>query len=396
MDAYVPRNEAGIQEKKQEQHKQAWRRTFALFALALLIVAVAGLGLFRDHQALAGSAVPDNGAHATLLAAQAPAEAMTVADVAAEANPAVVTVFNMQTVSNQGQFGIVQQPNQQANGDPQPVAAGSGWIYDKDGHVVTNAHVVAGAESLQVQFYDGTTANAKLIGVDTIQDVAVLQLELKSGQELPGVSKVGDSSQMRAGDPVVAIGSPLGEYTNSVSEGIIGGLNRTLSTDSGAVIDNLIQHDAPISSGNSGGPLLNMEGEVIGMNVAKIDTSGSQQVSASGLNFAIDGNTVVKQVKEIISTGESIAYPYLGIQTQPTTTGAGVVAVEPGSPADDAGVQAGDLITEVGGEAIDNDTSLSQLLYQHRPGDKVDLRIDRNGKTQTLTVTLGTRPDDLK
>jgi S1-C subfamily serine protease len=394
MDAYVPRNEAGIH--RQEQHKQGWRRTFALIALALLIVAVAGLGLFRDQQALAGSAATDNGAHATLLAAQAPAEAMTVADVAAEANPAVVTVYNLQTVSNQGQFGIVQQPNQQASGDPQPVAAGSGWIYDKDGHVVTNAHVVAGAESLQVQFYDGTTADAKLVGVDTIQDVAVLQLELKSGQELPGVSKVGDSSQMRAGDPVVAIGSPLGEYTNSVSQGIIGGLNRTLSTDSGAVIDNLIQHDAPISSGNSGGPLLNMEGEVIGMNVAKIDTSGSQQVSASGLNFAIDGNAVVKQVKEIISTGESIAYPYLGIQTQPTANGAGVVAVEPGSPADDAGVQAGDLITEVGGEAIDNTTSLSQLLYQHRPGDKVDLTIERNSDTQTVTVTLGTRPDDLK
>jgi S1-C subfamily serine protease len=278
--------------------------------------------------------------------------------------------------------------------EPQAVGAGSGWIYDAEGHVVTNAHVVDGAEEVQVQFHDGTTAMATVVGIDPLQDVAVLKLDLEEGQELPGVATVGDSSDLRPGEGVVAIGSPLGEYTNSVSEGIVGGLDRSLQTDMGSSLANLIQHDAPISSGNSGGPLLNMRGEVIGMNVAKIDTAGAQGVSVSGLNFAIDGNTVVDKVEQIISDGE-VVYPYLGVETQQGETGTLVVNVVEGGPAEEAGLQPGDVITGVDGVEIGPNADLTQLLYQHLPGDTIDLTIEREGEKIVISVTLGERPSSL-
>jgi 2-alkenal reductase len=405
MESPITRNDASTNTRSA---LPAWQ-SFVRLLMVALFVAVAGVGLLDNHLTLAGTG-SGSPSQATLLAAQATAETtsttdianLSIADVAAMANPAVVTVYNEQVVQQTDSAGGFQfpgaqnQPNaQQQDQTPQPVASGSGWIYDSDGHVITNNHVVEGAQTLSVQFYDGTTAKATLVGTDTVQDVAVLKIELADGQTLPGVSKVGDSSLMRPGDPVVAIGSPLGEYTNTVSEGIVGGLNRTLSSQTSGELDNLIQHDAPISSGNSGGPLLNMQGEVIGMNVATIDTSGSQQVTASGLNFAIDGNTVKKIADEIISTGKSVAYPYLGIQTQQTADGAGVVSVVAGSPADQGGVKEGDLITAIDGTSIDATHSLSQVLYQHRPGDKVELTVTRDGSSQTLTVTLGTRPDQL-
>ncbi|MGB3329097.1 MAG: trypsin-like peptidase domain-containing protein, partial [Thermomicrobiales bacterium] len=228
-------------------------------------------------------------------------QTFSVADVAAKANNAVVTIYTYTSQSQQS--GGLQLPgngNQQQNGNQngnsgqsgsnQAVGAGSGWIYDSEGHVITNNHVVEGADTFVVQFADGTKADATLVGTDVFQDVAVLKLA--SGTKIPEVATVGDSTQMRAGDQVVAIGSPLGEFTNTVSEGIIGGLNRSLDTGAGSSLQNLIQHDAPISPGNSGGPLLNMQGQVIGMNVAKVDYQQSNGASATGLGFAIDGNTV--------------------------------------------------------------------------------------------------------
>jgi 2-alkenal reductase len=193
---------------------------------------------------------------------------------------------------------------------------------------------------------------------------------------------------------VVAIGTALGEFTNSVSDGIIGGLDRSLDTDTGAVLDNLIQHDAEISSGNSGGPLLNMQGEVIGMNVAKIDTSGQQQVSASGLNFAIDGNTVVEKVNQIIQDGD-VVYPYLGVETQTDGTATVVINVVEDGPAAAAGIQPGDVITAVAGEEVGPNAQLTQLLYKHNAGDTIEITVDRDGETLTLTVTLGERPSSI-
>jgi 2-alkenal reductase len=339
-------------------------------------------------------------------------QTFSVADVAAKANNAVVTIYTY-TSQAQQQSGGVQLPGsgnqQQGNGDTQPggnsqdngnsqngtgteqeLGAGSGWIYDSAGHVITNNHVVEGADKFVVQFADGTQADATLVGTDPFQDVAVLKLA--DGTKIPEVATVGDSSAMRAGDQVVAIGSPLGEFTNTVSEGIIGGLDRSLDTGEGYSLQNLIQHDAPISPGNSGGPLLNMEGQVIGMNVAKVDYQQANGASATGLGFAIDGNTVKKIADEIIANNGNVKYPYLGIASQETQDGQQVVQVQDGSPAATAGLQPGDVITAVDGTTLDSDHLLQDELFKHQVGDKVELTVDRDGQTMTITVTLGERP----
>jgi len=323
-------------------------------------------------------------------------QTFSVADVAAKANNAVVTIYTYTSASpsqSQQSGGLPLPGNSngnQDNGTPQELGAGSGWIYDSEGHVVTNNHVVAGADTFVVQFADGTKADATLVGTDPFQDVAVLKLA--DGTTIPEVATVGDSSAMRAGDPVVAIGSPLGEFTNTVSEGIIGGLDRSLDTGAGYSLHNLIQHDAPISPGNSGGPLLNMQGQVIGMNVAKVDYQQANGASATGLGFAIDGNTVKQIADQIIATNGNVKYPYLGIASQETPDGQQVVQVQDGSPAAKAGLQPGDIITAVDGTTLDADHLLQDELFKHQVGDTVKLTIARDGQTMTITATLGERP----
>lgn len=372
------------------------RARFPLLAtLVLMLSLIVGSGIALEASAQTIATTPS--------AAQTVNGSSTfpVADIVAKANPAVVTIYNLQTPT-QGNGGLTlpgQGGTNNGNGSSsdgsqlQRVAAGSGWIYDEAGHVITNAHVVEGEQGLQVQLQDGTVVDAKLIGTDVIQDVAVLQLQLKSGQKVPGVLPVGDSSRMRAGDQVVALGSPLGEFTNSVSEGIIGGVNRSLDTGAGYLLDNLIQHDAPISPGNSGGPLLNLQGQVIGMNTAKVDNAGYGQPSASGLNFAIDSNTVKKIAAEIIATGKSIPTAYLGVATQTDQQGDTVIVqLDPNGPAATAGLQPGDVVTAVDGHQVTDQAPLGNLIFAHKPGDSVQLTVNRNGSSQSVSVTLGTRP----
>ena len=196
-------------------------------------------------------------------------------------------------------------------GDPtdnsQIIGAGSGFIIDTDGHIVTNNHVAAEGDSFLVELYDGTTVDATLVGRDPVQDVAVLQLELENGQSVPGTLNWGDSDTVRPGDDVIAIGTPLGEFANSVSAGVVAGVNRNLSDITGS-LDNLIQHDAPISSGNSGGPLLNMNGEVVGINTATATGSQLDAVSTDGLGFAVASNAAKGIVEQLISEG-SVSRP---------------------------------------------------------------------------------------
>lgn len=333
---------------------------------------------------------------------------LSVADVAAKANPAVVTISNLQNVGN-GPGGFFGFPNgnnngpgsngnnndnngNNGNGAPQVVGKGSGFIIDNKGDVITNAHVVDGADQLQVEFYNGKTASATLVGEDTVQDIAVIKIDLSGGATLPGIATLGNSSAVRAGDPVVAIGSALGTFTNTVTDGIVGGVDRSLDEGNGQVLPNLIQHDAPLSSGNSGGPLLNMQGQVVGVNVAAIP-NGSQLGGnqANGLGFAIEINTAKNIAQQLIATGK-VTYPYLGVELQDYQGGEAVVQVEQGTPADKAGLQPGDVITAINGQQIDDQHPLQSLLYAHKPGDKVTLTVNRDGSTKTIEVTLGTRP----
>lgn len=310
----------------------------------------------------------------------------SVADVAARANPAVVTITNYQPQRNP----FTGEPE----GAPVPYGKGSGYIIDTEGHVVTNSHVVEGGTAFTVEFADGTTVDAKLIGQDPFQDVAVLQLDLKAGQTVPGTVTLGNSDTVRPGDHVIAIGSPYGEFTNTVSDGTVGAVHRSLDTGYYR-LPNLIQHSAPIYEGNSGGPLLNMQGEVIGMNAAKAVRTSLGGSEDTGIGFAIEINAVKEIVNQILQNGK-VLRPYLGIIGQPVEGGHAIAEVESGTPADQAGLQPGDVITSVDGTRIDEQHPfLNLLIFNHKPGDTVELGVYRNGRELTVTVTLGERPSDL-
>jgi S1-C subfamily serine protease len=317
----------------------------------------------------------------------------TVADVAAAVNPAVVTVTNLQKPVN---------PNtgQPETGQDMPVGSGSGFIISEEGYVVTNNHVTEGGDEFTVTYMDGTVVPATFVGSDSLQDVAVLKLDLSGGENVPATVKIGDSSALRSGDTVIAIGSPYGELTNTVTTGTVNAMDRSLDTGQGYDLPNLIQHDANIYPGNSGGPLVNLQGEVVGINVAKAFSSGT--TGADGIGFAIESNAAKDIVTQIVDTG-SYARAYLGISAQPivgqdgqSIAGEGVMEVTAGTPAEEAGLQAGDVITAVDGVTIDGDHQfINEAIMNHKPGDTVTLTIDRNGQSQDITVTLGTRPADL-
>ena len=334
----------------------------------------------------------------------------TVADVYAEVNPAVVTITTfvdasliqqMQGQQIPGMPGGGQAPGQEqlpaddsAIGSLVEYASGSGFIVSTDGYVVTNNHVVQGATAFQVRYADGSVKNAELVGGDQFQDVAVLKIDLSDGSSVPATADWGDSATMRPGDDVVAIGTPYGEFNNTVSDGMVGAVDGDLNSGGGYSLPNLIQHDAAIYPGNSGGPLLNMDGEVIGINVAKAYGSANSTTD-EGFNFAIESNAAKAIVDEIIATGQYVR-PYLGIQGQATQQGVQVMEVESGGPAAAGGLQAGDVIVGVSGDAgSDPSEALDTILFEKKPGDTVTLDVIRNGQSTTVDVTLGERPTTL-
>lgn len=313
-----------------------------------------------------------------------------IADMVEDVNKAVVTVINKQTFAGFGQ----------TTSELQPAGSGTGFIVSTDGYVITNNHVVEGSDSLSVIFLDGTEIPATLVGADAISDLAVIKIQ----DPVPATVSLGDSSTLRVGEEVVAIGSALGEYTNTVTQGIVSGLGRSLDSQTGAGMENMIQHDAPINPGNSGGPLLNMQGQVVGVNTAVV-RQAEPGVTAEGLGFAIPSNTVKDIARQLIDNGK-IDRAFLGISYQlinpqlaaaqnlPVDHGAYVADLVAGGPAATAGVQVGDIITAIDGQDIGQTTSLQDLLFQHKPGDTIELTIARgdSGQTMSVKVTLGTRP----
>jgi S1-C subfamily serine protease len=318
----------------------------------------------------------------------------SVADIAEQANRAVVTITTepagLDEPSGTAPDGPL--PGREFPDEFGPVSTGSGFIFDEEGHILTNSHLVAGADEVTVRFYDGTTAQARVVGHDPFQDVAVLELDLSDGTELPGVAAIGDPETLRAGDPVVAIGSPLGELTNTVSAGIVGAIDRSLDTGAGYHLANLIQHDAPLYPGNSGGPLLNGDGEVVGINVAR--SLEAIQWGGDGIGFAIEIDDAMEIAEQLLVDG-TVDRPYLGINGAPTDEGHLVREIVGDGPAGEAGLEPGDLITAIDGEEIDADNPFINLLFERQPGDEVSLTIERDGDEQTIAVTLGERPADL-
>ena len=270
-------------------------------------------------------------------------------------------------------------------------ASGSGFIFSDDGYILTNYHVISGASSVTVTMYDGSTYDAVIVGYDASNDIAVLKIEAT------GLTPVilGDSDTINVGDTVVAIGNPLGELTFSLTSGVVSALDREVTFSDGTRMD-LIQTDCAINSGNSGGALFNLYGEVIGITNAKFSSSGSG-ASIDNIGFAIPLNTIRDIVASIIEKG-IVAKPYMGISVATVSeevkgyglpAGASVQAIEPDSPAEKAGLLRNDIITEANGETITTSSELVDMVGSCSPGDTLTLTVFRNGAYTTVEVIIG-------
>ncbi len=274
--------------------------------------------------------------------------------------------------------------------------SGSGVFISDQGYILTNNHVVEGTQGdLTIILADGSQEKAKIVGTDQFSDIAVL----KTTGTVPAVATLGNSDVLNPGESVIAIGSPLGDFKNTVTAGVVSATGRSIDTGQGYSIDNLIQTDAAINQGNSGGPLVNLAGEVVAINTLIVRNSGSGTV-AEGLGFAIPINTAKAVAEQLIQNG-SIIHPYLGISFQPITPdiatayrlpaqwGVYVTDVAASSPASRAGLQQGDIITSLGGVSLDATHSYINTLFTFKPGDQVTVEYIRNGKTIQVQVTLG-------
>ena len=271
-------------------------------------------------------------------------------------------------------------------------ASGSGFILTADGYILTNYHVIENSNSVKVTMYDGTSYDATIVGYDESNDIAVLKIDAT------GLTPVvlGDSDELNVGDSVVAIGNPLGELTFSLTSGAVSALNREVTLSSNVTMD-LIQTDCAINSGNSGGALFNLYGEVIGITNAKYSSSGSSgEASIDNIGFAIPINSVRSIVESIIKNGY-IVKPYIGVSVEDVSsemtsyglpTGAVVRSVTDGAPAAQAGLQANDIITAVDGAEITGSNDLVQIVTAKKAGDTLKLSVYRQGQTLELTVTV--------
>jgi putative serine protease PepD len=266
----------------------------------------------------------------------------------------------------------------------QPQGTGTGWVYDSEGHIVTNHHVVAGAETVEVRFADGTEATARVVATDSSTDVALLELEEEQDKAAPLTR--GSTESLEIGDPVVAIGSPFG-LEGTLTTGVVSGLDRKLTAPDGFTIDDGVQTDAALNPGNSGGPLLDGRGRVVGMNSQIATESGGND----GIGYAVPIETVESVVSQLLADGQ-VEHAYLGVRVSDADGGARLEEVVRGGPADDAGLEAGDVVTKIGGKDVNNADDLSAAVNAQVPGDEVKVEVRRDGETETITVELGERP----
>ncbi|MGC8261373.1 serine protease HtrA [Bacillus subtilis] len=324
-----------------------------------------------------------------------------ISDMVEDLSPAIVGITNLQAQSNSSLFGSSSSDSSEDTES----GSGSGVIFKKENgkaYIITNNHVVEGASSLKVSLYDGTEVTAKLVGSDSLTDLAVLQI---SDDHVTKVAHFGDSSDLRTGETVIAIGDPLGkDLSRTVTQGIVSGVDRTvsMSTSAGETSINVIQTDAAINPGNSGGPLLNTDGKIVGINSMKISED-----DVEGIGFAIPSNDVKPIAEELLSKGQ-IERPYIGVSMldleqvpqnyqegtlglfgSQLNKGVYIREVASGSPAEKAGLKAEDIIIGLKGKEIDTGSELRNILYKDaKIGDTVEVKILRNGKEMTKKIKL--------
>ena len=365
-------------------------------ALCLVVGGAAGAGagaLVSHEQSGNASATQANAVSAVSQAASistGDVSALSV-NVVSRVGPAVVSILNN------------QQPSTSFFGTTRSTSAGSGIIIDKNGYILTNYHVIAQEQNLRVTFSNGVSTSATLVGGDPTNDIAVI----KVSTPVPAVADFGDSTGVRTGEIVIAIGNALGDLQNTVTEGVISGMGRSLPNGNdptgNSSLQNLLQTDAAINHGNSGGPLVDLSGRVIGINTAVVRSASNDPAQAAdqaqGLGFAIPSNTAKAVADRLIFKTPS---PYLGIDYQPVSAqvaslyglpiGAIVRTVVPNSPASQAGLRKQDVITAINGQPIDAAHDLKTVLDSFHVNDTVRLSVFRGGHTLGISATLIKRP----
>jgi putative serine protease PepD len=364
----------------------ARRGTALLLALLAAVAGSAGAGIVLLTGADDGSTTTTITQAATTAAASdsSNANGLDASALYASAAAGVVDITSKGVTDSSQSASPFGAPQQQDT-----TATGTGFVVDGEGHIVTAAHVVEGASSITVTFQDGTTRKATLLGKDNATDVAVLSVDA-SGLTLHPLA-LGSSASLQVGDAVAAIGDPFA-YQRSMSTGIVSGLDRTISAPNGFTVAHAIQTDAALNPGNSGGPVLDASGKVIGI-VDQIATNGSSETS-SGVGFAVPIDLVKSELPSL-EAGKSVSHAYLGVSTSDAsaaTAGALVQSVSSGGPAADAGLRSGDVITKLGSIAIKGPNDLVAAIANHKPGDEVTVTVQRGSDTTELTVTLGTQP----
>ena len=379
----------------------SWKKLL-LFILAIIVLG--GSALFG---AMAGGVIVYRLMSQEQSAAVATPSPSTVEVVPATSNSQTLTVNTTdvetaitQAVQNVGPSVVTVVatiPGQQTFFGPtgDETSTGSGIFISSDGYILTNNHVIEGANRYQVIYADGSQQDATLVGTDQYSDLAVLKVT----STVPSVATLGNSDALNPGETVIAIGSPLGDFKNTVTVGVVSATGRSIDTGLGYSIDDLIQTDAAINQGNSGGPLVNLAGEVIAINTLVVRGSGTGTV-AEGLGFAIPINTARVVSEQIIQKGY-VSRPYLGISYQPITPhvatiyrlpvqyGVYITDVAANSPASQAGLQVGDIITGIDNTSLDETHAYINTLFQYSAGDIVTLTIMRNGSQIQVKVTLG-------
>lgn len=365
--------------------KPFWKKPGVMIAGVLVVALLAGFG-----GSAIGNAVFGSSGNTTVYQGKRETSVINTVDVDTSKQMTAAEVYAANVNST---VGITTQVTTNYWGyTTQSAASGSGFIYSSDGYILTNYHVIESASSIKVTLYDGTSYDATLVGFDESNDVAVLKI---SAENLTPVT-LGDSDNLNVGDSVVAIGNPLGELTFSLTSGAVSALDREVTLSSNVTME-LIQTDCAINSGNSGGALFNLYGEVIGITNAKYSGSSSSGASIDNIGFAIPINTVKPIVESIIEKGY-VSKPYIGVmvgdvsdeaKNYGTPAGAAVASVTEGGPADKAGIQANDIITAVDGEEISGRSDLSSVISDHSAGDKITLSVYRQGETLSITVEIG-------
>jgi S1-C subfamily serine protease len=381
-------------------------RTTRTATIAAALVVAAGIG--AGGGAATYAALSDEGA-GTRTVISSPTAAESPQPAASTSESKSVSEIYEQTYKSVVEITSISSQSTPFGQEEQARGQGSGFVYDAEGHIVTNQHVVDGAETVSVRFWDGSTYDGTVVGSDPSTDLAVIKVEAPANVLEP--LALGKSDDLTVGETVVALGSPFG-LEGTVTSGIVSALHRQMTAPNNFTINDSIQTDAAINHGNSGGPLVNGAGEVVGVN-AQIE---SESGGSDGIGFAIPSKTVESIVPQIIANG-SVEHAYLGVGvaeiSQSVADELGIPAgveltdVREGGPAAEAGLEAatgsatvdgqsfptgGDVITAVDGKAIKTGAELQNAVDAKRPGDSISITYTRDGQSHTVEITLGTRP----